>query len=195
MPKFLRITGIAIMAAYLSGCGFVVSNYGASAENVDTLRTLKTDGMQVHVNSFTSSKPGVSGIACRAAGSVETPDKKPFDQYIHDALVTELKLAGLYSENGNVVLDGNVQELDFSSNIGSGKWIFKLKASSNNGKSLTVDSQHIFSTNWVADKACQQVAQAFSNSVQVLIHDLVSNPQFADLLAAPQLQAADNEVH
>jgi len=194
MLKALKLVSVVAVLFCLSGCGFVVSNYGVSAENIEALRNLKVEGTKISVSRFTSSRPGVSGISCRTAGDVETPDKTPFDQYIHDALVTELKLAGLYAENGNVILSGNIEELDFSSSIGAGKWIFRLKASSNNGKSLTVDSRHEFSTNWVGEKACQQVAQAFSISVQKLIHDLVATPQFADLLAAPEVKTAGKEI-
>jgi hypothetical protein len=48
---------------------------------------------------------------------------------------------------------------------------------------LNITSKHEFSTNWVADKACQQVAQEFSPAVQFLIRDLITNPKFKDLVA------------
>jgi hypothetical protein len=173
------ITGLA--AIYISGCSFNTSKYGASFENIETLKGYR--GVQVSVKPFTSKKPGKSSLSCRAAGSVVTPNGESFEGYIHDAFVSELKLAGIYNEQSNVILSGHFTEMDFNSNIGNGKWTFELKASSSaTNNSVKIISKHEFSTNWVADKACQQVAQEFSPAVQVLIRDLITNSKFKDLV-------------
>jgi hypothetical protein len=177
-----KLIALSLVFAALTGCGYTINNYGASVDNVEALKALKQANTQVSVNSFSASHGDHKSIMCRAAGPIETPNKQSFEKYIEEALVAELKLAGLYSPGADIKLDGRVDKLDFNSNIGAGSWAFELTASSSNGKSMTVKSRHEFSTNWVADKACQQVAQAFSPAVQALISDLVKSPEFATLL-------------
>ena len=80
-----------------------------------------------------------------------------------------------------MTIRGMLHEVDFNSNIGAGKWVFRLAVSSSVSPGITVETKHEFSTNWGGDKACQQVAQAFAPAVQRLISDLVSNPGFQAL--------------
>jgi len=70
--------------------------------------------------------------------------------------------------------------VDFSSGMTDGKWLFTLTLS--NGKnSFTTKSTMNFSGSFVADKACQEVAQAFGPAVQQLIREVIKNPQFKKL--------------
>jgi hypothetical protein len=177
----IKIMIIGLAAIYISGCSFNTSKYGASFENIETLKNY--NGVQVAVKPFTSGKPGKSSITCRGAGSVVTPSKESFESYIHNAFVSELKLAGIYEEQSEIALNGHFTKIDFNSNVGNGKWIFELTASSNKDNTLKISTNHEFSTNWVADKACQQVAQEFSPAVQFLIRDLITNPKFKELIA------------
>lgn len=167
------------LALYMTGCStYTTNNYGISAENIEIMK--QSSGKQYSVNAFTAVKPGTTSIQCRGAGPVANQNKKTFEQYITEAFISELKIAGIYSESSNLKIDGIVEKLDFSSNIGSGKWMFEVKVSSKNSTYI-VNSVFPFSTNFVADKACQQVAQAFQPAVQQLIKDIVSNPAFKSL--------------
>jgi hypothetical protein len=180
MKNKVIISGLIILLAVMTnGCGYTISQYGASINNVESLKSFNT---KVKINDFSSSKPGLSSITCRLAGPIETPNKVSYEQYIKEAFVIELKLAGIYSEDAKLVLNGHLEEVDFDSNIGAGKWKFTLKMTSNKNESVVISSIYEFSTNWVADKACQQVAQAFTPAVQKLIHDIVTNPEFGKLL-------------
>jgi predicted NAD/FAD-dependent oxidoreductase len=136
---------------------------------------------KVNVSEFTSYQPDLKSITCRAAGSVGTPDNISFEQYIHDAFVSELKLADKYDKNSPITIHGHLEKVDFNSNIGTAEWTFTLKATSTNSKSIIVNSTHEFSGSFVADKACQEVAQEFVPAVQQLIKDLVTNPEFHSL--------------
>ena len=180
MNKVIQLLVLAISILYVTGCStYKVNNYGMSADNIELMKEL--DGLQVSIKEITASKPGVTKIQCRGAGPVSTPNKETFEAYIKDALVSELKLAGIYSESSNIKISGTVKKLDFSSNIGAGKWMFDVSVSDEDGMSYQVNSIFNFSTNWVADKACQQVAQAFVPAVQNLIKDIVANPKFKAL--------------
>jgi hypothetical protein len=181
MHKTIKIMITGIVAIYISGCSSNTSKYGASFENIETLKNY--NGVQVAVKPFTSVKPGQSGITCRGVGSVVTPNKESFESYIHNAFVSELKVAGIYKEQSEITLNAHFTEIDFNSNVGNGKWIFELTASSNNDKTVQISTRHEFSTNWVGSTACQQIAQEFSPAVQFLIRDLITNPKFKELIA------------
>jgi len=182
MHKAVKFIVVGLVFTAVSGCSYNTSKYGASFENIETLKNYS--GAHVSVEQFTSAKPGQSEITCRVSRSVVTPNKESFESYIHNAFVSELKLAGIYSEQSPIILKGYFSKIDFNSNIGNGKWVFELNASSNKNKQLKITSKHEFSTNWVAGIACQQVAQEFSPAVQYLIRDLITNPKFKELFEA-----------
>ena len=179
MKTRIGVVFLAIVVLVTSGCAFNATKYGVSVSNVESLRGQHIQ--PVAVASFTSYKPGLSTIACRAAGPVNTPDKVPFETYIHDAFVDELKLAGIYDPNASVTLQGRLELVDFNSNIGAGKWMLSLTLSSAKSSGYTTQSEYPFSTNWVADKACQQVAQAFAPAVQKLLGEVVGSAKFKTL--------------
>jgi len=163
----------------LTACGYTINPYGVSPDNVKALKA--SEIKPVAVGTFTAANPGTNFIICRAAGPVDTPDNKPFETYVQNAFVDELKLAGLYDAQSPIVVQGVLQQLDFNSVIGVAHWVFRLSISSNRAQGFEVKSSYDFSTNWIADKACQQVAQAFAPAVQKLIADTVANPGFRAL--------------
>ncbi len=179
MYKIIKLAALSSVIAISACSTYTVNNYGISAENVEIMKAM--DGVQFSVTDFTAAKPGLVKIQCRGAGPVMTPNQETFESYITSALVSELKIAGVYSESSNIQISGYLENLDFNSNIGSGKWMFDVNVSNERGISYKVNSVFLFSTNWVADKACQQVAQAFVPAVQNLIKDIVSNPKFNEL--------------
>ena len=180
MKKNLKLGILFPLFALFTGCGYVASPYGISAENVNTLHSVGK--VKVKLNQFQAESPGESSMTCRAVGSVETPNEESFEKYIEDAFKSELTISGLYDQNASIAITGNLKEIDFDSNIGNGAWEFDMVFTSSNGKSIEVHSKYSFSTNFVAEKACQQVAQALVPSVQKLIHDTITNPGFAGLL-------------
>lgn len=175
----IKLTISIALASMLVGCGFAVNQYGASVDNVTVM---KSSGLKpVAIGTFSSFQPNLSTIGCRAAGSIEIPDNTSFESYIQKAFTDELKLAGLYDEKSTTKLQGKIEELDFNSNIGAGKWVLSLTLKNNTDTEYKTTAIHEFSTNWVADKACQQVAQAFVPAVQKLILLTVNNPKFGTL--------------
>lgn len=168
--SFLAVT----FAAALSGCAYNVAPYGASVTNVESIKSL---GIKpVSVAKFASARPGQSSITCRAAGPVSVSPS--FESYIEKALIDELKLAGVFDANSPLVIKGSLEEIDFSSGITDGKWLFSLTVSNARNESFTTKSIFGFSGSFVADKACQETAQAFAPAVQKLVLDIVRDPQF-----------------
>jgi hypothetical protein len=169
---------LIIIGLITTSCSYNASKYGASEDNVNYIKKIDN---KINVSQFTSSQPGLKTISCRAAGTVETPDNMSFEEYIHNAFVSELSLAGKYDKNSPVTISGHLEEIDFDSNIGTAQWRFTLKVTSSNSKTITVKSIHEFSGSFVADKACQGVAQEFVPAVQHLIKDIITDPGFEAL--------------
>jgi len=178
----IKTWGILVIVAVLStGCSYNIPKYGVSVDNVNNLKSIKT---KINVGEFTAKEAGKNSITCRGAGGVGTPDKTPFDQYIKNALISELKLAGKFNENSKITISGHLDEVDFNSNIGTANWIFKLNATSSNSKSIVVNTIYEYEGSFVADKACSEVAQAFIPAVQKLINDLVSHRDFNSFISS-----------
>ncbi|WP_291013832.1 hypothetical protein [Hydrogenophaga sp.] len=175
----MKLMSFAVIlgAALLTGCAYNASPYGASVANVESIRSISIP--PVAVGRFEATKPGVASITCRAAGPVTVSPS--FETYIEKAFIDELKLAGVYDPNAKLVLVGKLEEIDFSSGITDGRWIFKLTISNGRNESFTTSSVFGFSGSFVADKACQEVAQAFGPAVQKLISDVVRDPKFKKL--------------
>jgi len=163
--------------ALISGCAYNASPYGASVKNVESIKS--TNIKPVAVAKFQSAKPGLASITCRAAGPVTVAPS--FESYIENAFIDELRLAGAYNPNSNITLSGKLEEIDFSSGISDGKWIFTLVVSNSRNESFTTKSTFGFSGSFVADKACQEVAQSFGPAVQKLIEDVIQDPKFKQL--------------
>ena len=174
--KIVSLTAITL-AVLVSGCAYNASPYGASVKNVDAIKA--SNIKSVAVGPFTANKPGQSSIVCRAAGTVNVVPS--FEGYIEKAFIDELKLAGVYNPAAPLVLSGKLEAVDFSSGMVSGNWSFTLTVTNNRKESFTTHSTFPVSGSFAADKACQEVAQAFGPGVQKLIEDVVRNPKFKEL--------------
>jgi len=128
-----RAIQLALALSLFTGCSsYTVAKYGVSPETVSLLRT--HGGQKVNVGAFSAKKAGQTEIGCRAVGPIKSPDGKPFESYVRQALIDELRLAELFGESAPVMLTGNLNELEFSST--SGKWIVDLTLTSSNGRTL-----------------------------------------------------------
>lgn len=174
--KYISFATLACAVA-LSGCAYKTLPYSASASNVEKIKSTKIK--PVAVGAFTSPQPGQASITCRAAGPVTV--EPSFEAYIKQALIDELTIASVYDANAKTVLTGRIDALDFSSGMTDGNWTLTLTLSNNQSRSVTTTAVYPFSGSFVADKACQEVAQTFSPAVQKLIANTVSNPSFKAL--------------
>lgn len=173
----LATAGLAIVV--LSGCSTYATNrYSISADNVVALKNYRSN--EVGVGSFTASKPGQTSIMCRGVGPIKTPDGETFESFVRKALISEMKIAEAYSNEGKVTLSGNLDKIDFNSN--SGNWDLSLTVSSSNGESLTISDQYKYSTSFYGETACNQTAQALMPAVQNVITKLVHHEGFGRLV-------------
>lgn len=188
----MRIVSLAILCILVSACSHTSPRYAPSASNQEQLRQLSADmANKIATSKFTATEPGKTSIMCRAAGPVGAPDGKTFEDYIQDSLNNELKMSGLYSESSTSKLSGNLDFIDFNSNIGAGKWIIRMTFTWGNAAPFTVENIYQFSTNFVADIACEQVAQALPAATQDFIAKVIQDPGFRNFLSDKSLAKAN----
>jgi len=184
-PRLSRTFMLLLLCSVFSGgcSSYRVSPYGLSADNVVRLKTFaQGKNVKIAVAAFSSTEAN-KGLTCRAAGNIRLPEGVTYSSYLRDSLIAELKLADLYSEASSRTLRANIDFIDFSSSIGNGKWTIRITYSGEGvEKPFTVESVYGFSTNWVADKACQQVAQEFVQAVQRTHAKLIEAPEFSKLM-------------
>jgi hypothetical protein len=167
----------AVATTLVSGCAYRALPYGASASNVDSIRAVSIK--PVSVGKFQSVKPGLSSIVCRAVGPVTV--EPSFESYIENAFVLELKQAGVYDPNSKLVINGKLEQIDFSSGMTDGNWAMELTISNSRNESYTTKSNFNFSGSFLGDKACGDVSQAFVPAVQKLIEGVIKDPRFKQI--------------
>ena len=170
---------VIVCLGLLQACSTYSTNrYSINAGNVVALKTYQSN--KITVGDFTATKPNVKSVSCRAVGPIPTPDGETYENYIRNALISELQIADSYSSEGEVVLTGNLNEI--KPNSVSGNWKISLTVNSSNGKKLTVDELYDFKTSYYGETACNQTAQALMPAVQNLIGKLVTNAEFNNLV-------------
>lgn len=178
--KKIHVVLILSLGYMLSGCGAVqVRDYLPSESNTIHLKSL---GTQLNVNKFTAKKSD-SSIMCRIAGPVETPNGEPFETYIENALISELKRAGMFSKESPISIDGYLIDTDASSGMSDGHWTFEIKISSGDKEGFIVKHSREFSGSFIGATACRQdMPDAFRPTVSELISIIIHHPEFELLL-------------
>jgi hypothetical protein len=162
----------------LTGCDtYTAGTYSPAMADLITLKHLPP--ANVTVGNFTSAAD--VSMQCRLVGPLHLPSDVAPQDYISQALAGELALASLSGGNGpGVTLTGSLTGFDFDSFGGS--WQLSETVTSSNGKSVSVTNQYEFHTSYLAEAACNDVANAFEPAVQALNQKLVSDPGFPALL-------------
>lgn len=169
--------GAAALAA-LSACStYSVTRYSISADDIVALRKLPPNS--ISVGPFVSPSGPVTEIACRAVGPIKTPDGEPFSEFVRKALISELKIAGAYSDDAPVKITGVLDSIDFSSV--SGSWNLGLTLTSSTHKTVVVNETYPFTSSFYGETACNQTAQALMPAVQDLISKAIADPEFRSL--------------
>jgi hypothetical protein len=173
----IGIVGVSL----LSGCTHTVTSYSPSFDNLNRLQAIKKSQQKIALSSFTATVPNQRSIMCRLEGTETLPNNQTYEEYIQDALHSELASAGLLSDASKVVLNANLDKVDFNSM--TGHWIIQMTFNSNVGQPFTVKSSSGFAADFVADMACEEVAKAFVPAVQQFLDKLYADPDFKRLLS------------
>ena len=177
----MRLLALIFAISIMAGCTtYTPQRYSISANNNVALKEAKVGN--IAVGEFNGPKNFSS--ACRAAGPISPPDNLSFQEYIRQALISELKVADVYNEsNPKITISAEVDMLSFSStrSLLGGSWDVGMRVNSSNGKSAYVKEHYEFNSGFVADIACKQTAEAFLPTVQNLIERLVKSTDFKKL--------------
>jgi hypothetical protein len=174
---------VAIAAfAGLAGCStYQVTKYSVSVQNAEAFRAL--GAVKLSVAPFTGEgQAAATEISCRAVGPIKTPLGETYAAYVQQALVDELKVAGIFAEDAKVQIQGNLAKVDLSSH-GSARWMLTLVVTIGNEPSFTLERNYGFESSFLGEKACALTSQAFMPAVQDLMNALAKDPVFAKLVA------------
>lgn len=159
-----------------------VVGYSPSTSNVLAFQSaIKPTGKAVRVGEFSASA-GVAAPSCRLAGSLDVSPGKPLDQYVKEAMQTELFTAQVYDATAPTAISGKLDEVKVNT-FGTGSWSLGLQVTSNNDPiGYHVQAVRTFKTSYSAVAACQNATNAFAPTVQDLIGQVVGNPGFGKLI-------------
>lgn len=177
-------TGLIVAASVLFvGCSTTNSiPYKASTSNVITIQNaLKADNTKVTLGTFSMANGVTEELTCRLLGPVKVAPGKTMSTFIKEAFQEELFLAQAYDTNAPVTIEGRIEKLAFSS-VSPANWEIAMRVSSNKSPGFTVAVKYNYDTSFDAISACKNVADAFSPAVQELLRQVVSNPQFMQLV-------------
>ena len=74
------------------------------------------------------------------------------------------------------------------SSVGAANWSLGLHLTSNSlPEGYNTEIKYPFTASFFADYACRDVAEAFAPAVQKLINEVVTAPQFMQLIRSPNL--------
>ncbi len=181
--------GVALSGALvgLAACDTTspVAAYSPSTPNVLAFQSaLKPTGKTVKVGDFTASE-GIAPPTCRFAGRLDVTSGKPIEQYIKDALQTELFTAQVYDVNAPVQINGHLDEVKVNT-FGTGSWTLGMQITSSvDPTGYHVETTRTFASSYSAVSACRNATSAFAPTVQDLLSQVVNNPGFARAAGRP----------
>jgi hypothetical protein len=183
MRDTLKVASVIATVALLAGCSTTNSiPYKASTNNVITLQnTLKASNTKVTLGTFSMANGVTEELLCRLMGPVKVAPGKTMSTFIKEAFQEELFLAQAYDTNAPVKIEGQIEKITFSS-VSPANWEVSMRVSSNKSPGYTVAVKYNYDTSFDAWSACKNVADAFAPAVQELLRQVVSNPQFTQLV-------------
>lgn len=174
---------ILAAVAVMVGCSTTNSiPYKASTSNVITLQNnLKQTNTKVTLGTFSLANGIDEELMCRMLGPVKVAPGKTLSTFIKEAFQEELFLAQAYDTNAPVTIEARIERLSFSS-VSPANWDIAMRVSSNKSPGYSVNVKYNYDTSFDAWSACKNVADAFSPAVQELLRQVVTNPQFTQLV-------------
>jgi hypothetical protein len=182
MKHIIIFFTLTVSGFVLTGCETTSSiPYTSSTENVLQFQSaLSQSDVKVKLGSFAESE-SIGELTCRLLGPIDVSRGKTRAEYIKDAMQTELFLAQAYSVDSDIVIEGKLDSLNFSS-VSPASWEFGFTIFSNKSSGYSVNTKYQFNTSYSAYSACKNVADAFGPAVQDLINTIVTHPDFAALV-------------
>lgn len=168
------------MFLLLSGCqGYSTGRYASSTDNVAKLHSFK--GKTLSVGKFSSTSSVISQVSCNYLFPITTPDGDHFSDFIRKAFIDELMASSMYSSSSGLSINGNVDDIEFSSS--EGFWRLSVRVNFSNGESVEVTENYAFKGSPKAEGViCSESAQQLIPAVQNLIGKVIRTPEFVNFV-------------
>ena len=146
----------------LGGCAFQVPDYAEHASGKPPIAAPTTN--KYKVGDFIAKNP-VDSIHCRGNfPGVHTRGKMPFHAYIREALVEDLKGAGIFAANAGNIINAVLEKVDYHSM--SGVWEIEMRVSVTNMDPFDLRSKYDYDTSFIYFIACPNSAKSFPDAVR-----------------------------
>jgi hypothetical protein len=163
-----------------TGCAITADRYQATAVNQLQIKNLN---QKMNVGNFKAQKTDYK-VMCRLANNVELPDGKSFEEYIEGALIEELMMAGMYSKESDVTINGYLNDTDVSSGMTDAHWTFDLTISNSHNEELKIIHKREYSASFVGGIACSNdMPKSLMPTVQELISKMINHPKFDSMFS------------
>jgi hypothetical protein len=185
MNGFTRALATGLLVALgVSGCvSYPVPRYTSSVKNVFALKTVMSSA-KVNVGTFTQATVGADRLAstrtCGKNGPLESDSGADAANYLREAFISELMLAGGYDPQSKTTISGRLDDLTITAN--ARQVTARLTLVSTTGGTLSVARSWNPPVIFGGTEPCVVVAQSFVGGAQDLISDAVNNPSFATLV-------------
>jgi hypothetical protein len=178
----LAVICAALGAMTLAACDTTspVAQYTPSTSNILAIQSsLRPTNTTVQVGDFTADPTAVKP-GCRLAGGLDVTAGKTLEEYMKDALQSELFAAGAYDVKSPNVISGRLTLIRVNT-FGTGAWTLGMDVKSNSSAGYHVEVTRPFASSYMATAACQNAVNAFAPTVQALFASMIADPGFTKL--------------
>ncbi|PHR27385.1 MAG: hypothetical protein COA36_09155 [Desulfotalea sp.] len=184
MNKIFTTLILCYVIILSSGCAVTVDRYQPTADNQQIIKNLK---FKMNVGKFEAKKTDYR-VMCRLANNVELTDGKSFEEYIEAAFIEELKMAGMYSKESSITINGYLNDTDVSSGMTDAHWTFDITVSNNKNEEFTIIHKRTYSASFMGGIACiNDMPKSLMPTVQELIAEIISHPKFITMFSTPKI--------
>lgn len=167
MKILLFIPSLFLISACAS---YPVPKYAVSTKNIMMAKKMGSKKIGLNFTSTAKASGNDNGdkllgnkIKCRLAGPITIIDGKRFSEYIKQALIDELQLAGVYSDNSPRKVTVNLSRVDLQTTPTEWDLDGQVKMGK---KSKKIEIREKFEGSFIADNACRDSAASFSTAVE-----------------------------
>jgi hypothetical protein len=182
-PRKIALLFITCATIFSSGCSLVAPKYTASFTNLQELK--KAGDIQPKVGPFTGEIANKS-INLRGS-SLSSPYSGSYANYLSEALVQELTLAGKLKPNSNIEISGKLLQNNLLTGVtGMGQGVIQAQFVVKKDGVVKYDQVKTANTEWptsfVGAVAIPRAQQEYPNLVQALLLQLYRDKSFLDAL-------------
>lgn len=174
----LRIFGMVLALVAISGCSITAPAYSPTVKSTESLKGLSAPAMVV--KDVTAADKKLNKVSLR--GNTLVSPYGDYSGYLAEALRTELKAAGLWSDNSPMQLSAVLTKNDIDAAVSQGAGTVSAKFKLNKDGNTVYEKEHSISHTWessfVGAIAIPNAANAYPELVSKLVIALFSDPEF-----------------